>query len=78
MNRLQKFVEKGAYGEGPLRTAYVLDMNSLPMSTQGTAWHVVDTFRAGDDLLDNPGLKDIYKLALEKGCAIVTPKAKGK
>jgi hypothetical protein len=78
MKRLQKFVESAAYGEIPFRTAYVLDVGSLPKSAEGTVWHVVNTFSAGDELLDNPRLKDVFKMALEKGCVIVTPKAKTK
>jgi hypothetical protein len=62
--------------EGPIRTAYVLNMSSLPKLADGMVWDVVPTFRAGDELLDNPGLKDVFRMALEKGCAIVTPKAK--
>jgi hypothetical protein len=76
MKRLQKFVEKDASGGDPFRTAYILDVGSLPKAAAGMAWHVVETFRAGEELLNNPGLKDAFKTALEKGCAIVTPKAK--
>jgi hypothetical protein len=30
MNRLQKFVERGSFGEGPGRTAYSIDPTKLP------------------------------------------------
>jgi hypothetical protein len=78
VKRLQKFVEKGPSGEGPFRTAYVLGADSLPKSAEGTVWQVVETFRAGDELLDNPDLKDAFKTALEKGCAIVAQPAQAK
>jgi hypothetical protein len=78
MTRLQKFLEKEANGEKPYRTAYVLQSNSLPQAGDGMDWHVVETFSAADELLDNPDLKEVFKMAIDKGCAIVTPKAKGK
>jgi hypothetical protein len=76
MNRLQKFVEKGASGEGPFRTAYVLDVRSLPQSDGGNRWNPVNTFSPADELLNDPDLKAVLKLAIDNGCAIVTPKAK--
>jgi hypothetical protein len=78
MKRLQKFVERGAYGEGPLRTAYALDVDTLPEPAEGKHWHLVDAFSAADEVLNDPALKAIFKLAIERGCAVVTPKAKGK
>jgi len=38
MNRLQKFVERGAFGEGPGRTAYVLNPMKLPDPSRGFEW----------------------------------------
>jgi hypothetical protein len=77
MKRLQKFIEKGGYGEGALRTAYALDVDTLPEPAEGKQWHLVDAFSAADEVLADPALKEIFKLAIEKGCAVVTPKAKG-
>jgi hypothetical protein len=78
MNRLRKFVERGAYGEGSGRVAYVLKTASLSEAATGMDWHVVETFSAADELLDNPGLKDVFKTAIDKGFAVVDPKATGK
>jgi hypothetical protein len=78
MNRLQKFVERGAYGEGLSRSAYVLQFSSLPQAGEGMAWHIDETFNVADELLDNPGLKDVFKMAIDKGCAVVDPTATGK
>jgi hypothetical protein len=76
--RLQKFVERGAYGEGPGRTAYILDSSSLPQSAEGIDWQKVDSFNAAEEVLNDPGLKPVFKMPLEKDCALVTPKAKKK
>jgi hypothetical protein len=71
MTRLQKFVERGAYGEGPGRTAYLLDLTSLPPAAEGMDWHKVDSFSAADEVFNDPGLEAVFKTAIEKGCAIV-------
>ena len=75
MARLQKFVEQGAYGEKPGRTAYAFRAGSLPVR-EGFAWQNVPTFNAADELIANAGLKEVFKVALEKGYAIVEVNAK--
>jgi hypothetical protein len=76
--RLQKFVERGAYGEGPGRTAYVLDPNSLPQAAEGFDWNKVDAFSAAEEILNDPRLKEIFKAAIRNGHAIVEPGLKAK
>jgi hypothetical protein len=76
--RLQKFIEKGAYGEAPSRTAYVLDVSALPRPTKGLEWQKIDSFSAAEEVLNDPGLKSVFKEAVDKGCAFVTAKAKRK
>ena len=71
MTRLQKFVEKGAYGEGPGRTAYVLDSHSLPQAADGMNWQEVVSFSAADEVFSDPGLKAVAKAAIDKGGEIV-------
>jgi hypothetical protein len=71
MNRLQKFVERGAYGEGPGRHAYVLQSSALPMPSEGMEWRQVEKFSAADEVLENPRLKAVFKMAIDKGCAVV-------
>jgi hypothetical protein len=71
MTRLQKFVERGSYGEGPGRTAYALDLSSLPSASDGMDWQKVDSFKAGQEILNDPGLKEVFKTVIEKGCAVV-------
>jgi hypothetical protein len=75
---LQKFVERGAYREGPGRAVYVLESNSLPQAAEGMSWQKVASFSAAEELLNNSGLKAVFKVAIEKGCALVTQKATGK
>jgi hypothetical protein len=60
MNRLQKFVESGAYGEGPGRHAYVLQSSALPVPSEGMEWHQVEKFSAADEVFENPGLKAVF------------------
>lgn len=71
MNRLQKFVERGAFGEGTGRAAYVLDPTKLPEPGSGFDWQIVDDFLPGDAVLADPGLKQLFEVALKRGCAVV-------
>jgi hypothetical protein len=78
MTRLQKFVERGPYGEGAGRIAYVLDVRWLPPSTQGMDWIKIDSFNAAHELWNDPNLKAVFKVAIDKGWAIVAAQAKAK
>jgi hypothetical protein len=69
VNRLQKFVEKGA--DGSARVAYALGAEKLPPAQAGAQWLVVDDFNAGDELLENMELKDAFKAAIDTGCAVL-------
>jgi hypothetical protein len=71
MNRLQKFVERGAYGEGAGRCAYVLQSSALPAPSDGMKWYQVEKFSAADEVFEDPGLKAVFKTAIEKGCALL-------
>lgn len=74
MGRLQKFIERGAFGDLTLRTAYALGADKLPEPSEGARWYPVSTFNAGDELLENSSLKEVFKSAIDTGCAIVSPK----
>lgn len=74
MGRLEKSIERGAFGEGPLRTAYALGADKLPEPSDGARWYPVSTFNGGDELLENSSLKEVIKSAIDTGCAIVSPK----
>jgi hypothetical protein len=69
--RLQKFVETGAYGEGLGRVAYILDVSALPYPDKGKEWQRIDSFSAAEEVLNDPGLKSVFKTALDNGFAIV-------
>ena len=71
MTRLQKFIEQGAYGEKSGRVAYAFNFNSLPQPNNGMDWQIAHSFDVADELLKDPGLKDVFKVAIEKGHAIV-------
>jgi hypothetical protein len=71
MNRLRKFVEMGANGEGPARIAYAMGAGKLPDAADGMSWHRVEDFNAGDEILKDAGLKDAFKTAIGAGCAVV-------
>jgi hypothetical protein len=71
MTRLQKFIEQGAYGEKSGRVAYPIKSNLLPQPNDGMDWQTADSFNAADELLRNPGLKDVFKVAIEKGYALI-------
>jgi hypothetical protein len=70
--RLQKFVETGAYGESLGRVAYVLDVSALPPPEDGKEWQRIDSFSAAEEVLNDPGLKSVFKTALDNGFAVVT------
>lgn len=70
MNRLQKFIEHGS-GQKPGRTAYAFGSASLPEPSVGMDWRAVSSFNAADELLQNEGLKEVFKTAIAKGYAIV-------
>jgi hypothetical protein len=72
MNRLQKFVEEAPIGDKPGRTAYAFGLRNLPTPDTDLEWKPVTSFSAADELLRDPGLKEIFKAAIANGCAIVT------
>lgn len=73
--RLQKFFEQGEFGEGPGRIAYVLKLDIMPQPQQGMTWRTDPSFNAAEAILNDPGLKDVFKTAIANGYAIVAPVA---
>jgi hypothetical protein len=77
MNRLQKFVEQDPYREKSGRTAYAFGPDKLPEATNGLQWKPVISFRAADELMQNAGLKEVFKAALANGVAVVSKEIEG-
>jgi hypothetical protein len=75
MNRLQKFVEQGRYGEKPGRTAYAFGPGNLPEPSANMEWKPVTPFSAADEVMRDEGLKDVFKVAITEGCAFVEPRS---
>ena len=73
MNRFQKFVEQGAYGERPGGTAYAFNAAILAEPTKGLDWRPMTGFSAADEVLADGGLKQVFEAAIKHGCALVTP-----
>jgi hypothetical protein len=72
MNRLQKFVEQGAYGEKPGRAAYTFGPGNLPEPGKNLEWKPVTSFSVADEPIKDPGLKDVFKSAISNGYAVVS------
>ena len=70
MNRLRRFYEKLPYGRTASRVAYVTNAAALPKPSPGGEWTEDAAFNAGDAILADPLLKDVYKEAILKGCAM--------
>lgn len=68
---LRKFIETGWHDEGPFRVAFVLDVSALPPPAKGKEWRRIASFSAAEDVLIDPGLKSVFKTAIDKGCAIL-------
>jgi hypothetical protein len=69
--RLQKFIETSAHDESPGRAAYVLDVSALPRPANGKEWQRIDSFSAAEEVLNDPGLKSVFKTAIDNGFAVV-------
>jgi hypothetical protein len=72
MNRLQKFVEQGAYGETSGRVAYAFQSSLLPEPVNGMGWQTAQSFSVADELIKDAGLRDVFKAAVDKGYAVVS------
>lgn len=73
MARLQKFIEQGADGVEPGRTAYAFIQDKLPPPDENLEWKAVPSFNAADEVMRDPGLKELFMKAIEDGYAIVAP-----
>ena len=74
MNRVRRFYEKVPYGQTSSRAAYATSRAALPEPSPAAEWTEDAAFNAGDAILANPLLKEVYKEAILKGCAFERPK----
>ena len=70
VNRLRRFYEKAPSGQTSCRVAYVTDAAALSKSVPDAEWIEDTKFHAGEAVLADPTLKDVYKEAILKGCAL--------
>jgi hypothetical protein len=75
MNRLRRFYEKVPYGQTSSRVAYATTRSALPEPSSDAEWTENAAFKAGDAILANPLLKEVYKEAILKGYAFEKPKS---
>ena len=54
-----------------LLLAFALGAEMLPEPQEGGHWHEVAGFNAGDAILENASLKDVFKAAIKEGYAVV-------
>jgi hypothetical protein len=69
MNRLRPFYEKLPHGQTSSRIAYATSVAALPAESSKAEWTEDAAFNAGDAILANPDLKQVYQEAILKGCA---------
>jgi hypothetical protein len=74
MNRLRRFYEKVPSGQTSCRVAYATSAGALFKSLPDGESAEDTEFNAGDAILADPTLKDIYKEAILKGCAMAKEK----
>ena len=74
MNRLRRYYEKVPHGETLARVAYAISKAALPEPLPCSEWAEDITFNAGDAILVDPLLKEVYKEAILKGCVTLTAK----
>ena len=79
-----KYFEMDGYGRKLNRVLFALSGNDLPNPIEGADWRPDPTFDRGTEILNAPGLKEVFERVLRNGFEIVTNageigvKAKGK
>jgi hypothetical protein len=70
MNRLRKYIELMPDGQ-ELRLAYAMSETALPDARPRSRWQEIIPFSAADEVMAEPGLKSVFKAAIERGFTIV-------
>ncbi|MCC8961391.1 hypothetical protein H8A95_03420 [Bradyrhizobium sp. Pear76] len=73
LTQLQKFVELDACRKHRGRTAYALSASALPGPAPGFVWCSVTRFNLADEVLKDADLKNVFKVAIKFGHAIILP-----
>jgi len=74
VNRLRKYIERTTNGR-ELRTAYAMAVTALPDPRPRSKWQEVSPFSAADEVLAEPGLKTVFKVAIERwfcDCSLIS------
>ena len=72
VTKLKRFLEIIDYGRKTNRVAYVMQTSALPSPLAGAEWREDISFNEADELLREPKLKAVFKLAVDSGCQVVT------
>jgi len=70
---LKRYFEWLSRGKRTGRVAYVLKEWDLPKPGPGAEWALDSKFDAAQELLRDPGLKVVFKAAIDKGAEVVKP-----
>ena len=70
MNRLRRFYEKVPYGQTSSRVAYATSTAALSKSLPDGEWAEDTKFNAGEAILADPTLKDVYRRQFSKAALL--------
>ena len=73
MNRLRRFYENAPDSQTG-RVVYATSIAALARCLPDAVWIEDTKFNAGDAILADPSLKDVYRKAILHGCAIAKEK----
>ena len=71
MATLTRYIEWMSRGRRTNREAYVLEEWDLPKPVPDAEWQPDKAFNLADELLRDPEIKTVFKVALEKGAEII-------
>jgi hypothetical protein len=69
---IAKYFEMDGYGRKLNRVLFALSGNELPNPIKGADWRPDPSFDRGTEILNAPGLKDVFERVLKNGFEIVT------
>jgi hypothetical protein len=71
VKKLNRYIEWMSGGRQTGRVAYALGARKLPKPVTGAQWQVDSKFNAAEELLREPSLKDVIKVAINNGIEVV-------